>query len=62
MMPLAWSQSALTENRPSGWIFGALQIEATLRNLEIEGMRKGKVETGNMMAMPSRDATFDVIE
>lgn len=36
--------------------------EATLRNLELDGV-KGRctVETGNMMAMPLPDASFDVV-
>jgi len=36
--------------------------EATLRNLEVEGVReRSKVETGDMMAMPFPDAMFDVV-
>jgi ubiquinone/menaquinone biosynthesis C-methylase UbiE len=36
--------------------------EATLRNLEVEGVKERcKVETGNMMAMPFPDAMFDVV-
>ena len=36
--------------------------EATLRNLEVEGVRERcTVETGNMMAMPFADARFDLV-
>jgi arsenite methyltransferase len=36
--------------------------EATLRNLEVEGVKERcTVETGNMMAMPFPDASFDVV-
>ena len=36
--------------------------EATLRNLEIEGVtERCKVETGNIMAMPFPDAMFDLV-
>src|SRR5208283_5346927 len=36
--------------------------EATLRNLEVEGVKERcKVETGNMMEMPFPDASFDVV-
>ncbi len=36
--------------------------EATLRNLEVEGViERCRVETGNMMAMPFADAKFDLV-
>jgi ubiquinone/menaquinone biosynthesis C-methylase UbiE len=36
--------------------------EATLRNLEVEGVKEMcKVETGNMMAMPFPDTMFDLV-